>query len=136
MDYLKYKFYELDDSKRNKYIMRRQYADLCMQYSTEEARKNITDKCCFAKKYISCLEREILIEDKKDFWSKYTWMCHTFPYLIYKPVSGGYGREIRVFSTHDLDACEQVWQAFIKGEGMIEEFISQHPGEGLKRKYS
>lgn len=35
--------------------------------------------------------------------------------FIYKPISGGYGREIRVFSTYDLDACEQVWQAFIKG---------------------
>lgn len=127
MDYLKYQFYELEEIQRTGFITRREYADLCIQYSTEEARRNITDKRLFEKKYSSCLEREVLIDEKQDSRSKYTWMCKSFPSLIYKPVTGGYGKGIRIFCTEDLAACEQAWQDFVGGEGIIEECIRQHP---------
>lgn len=126
MDYLKYHFYELTYPQRAGYVTRSGYEELCGRYDPAKERRNITDKCRFVRIYASCMEREILTADKQDAAAEYTRMCTVFPRLVYKPGKGDYCKGIRVFSTKDRKACEDVRRIFTEEGGMIEEYICQH----------
>lgn len=126
MDYLKYEFYRLDSVNRDTYFTRRQYAEFCAMYDNASSAEYITDKILFCKTYEPFLLRKFVTARETDAVLHFSQMCQSRDFLVFKPVSGGYGQGVRIFSTHDETACDLIRDALIKGLGLVEEKIVQH----------
>ncbi len=126
MDYLKYRFYRLETGERDSYLTRREYAGLCGRYNEADTSRFIRDKQLFSVKYKDFLAREVVTADETDAAGHFRKLCRKKDSLVFKPISGGYGKGVRVFSTQDKEVCAEIEEALKYGGALVEERIMQH----------
>jgi hypothetical protein len=122
MDYLKYRFFELEREEWSEYITRRQYSELCERYNCRADEAIVKDKAKFAAKYKEYTRRKI-IEAREENAAAFAELCSQCDRVAIKPARGSYGRGICMA---DSGCARKLWNAAVSGNCVIEAAIEQH----------
>jgi hypothetical protein len=126
IDYLKYRFWELDDVRRSAYFTRRQYAALSAKVNDVESCAVFRDKARFVERYRALFGRGA-VTPVLDGRRAFDELCACNERLVLKSTGGAYGRGITFVSTADPEA---LWSACMCGGVYLEEPIKQHEALG------
>lgn len=127
IDFLKYRFFELDGGARARYLTRRQYADLARRVNDPASARVLADKTQFLAVYRPYLGRCAFaaVPQARPSFDALIGRCSE---VVLKPADGAYGKGIEFVRTphgagRDADA---LWERCLAEGLVVEEPIRQH----------
>lgn len=135
-NYLNFKFYELNPSKRNTYVTHRISEKLISKYNNDAYREIFEDKTQFAEAFKEYFGREWISLKGLDF-DKFEKFISDKETVIFKPIDSAQGQGIEKIDIGDFESYRQIYN-YLKDKhednGIIENWIIQH--EEVSKIYS
>lgn len=127
-NYLKFKFYQIDNKKRSTYVTHGMSKKLISKYNNDAYREIFEIKTQFAERFKDYFNREWISNKGLDF-NNFEKFINNKEQVIFKPIDSSQGQGIEKLRTCDFKDYKQMYNYILKkhrDKGIIEDWIVQH----------
>lgn len=127
-NYYSFRFFEIDDIKRNTYITHGLSKKLIAKFNDNNYRDIFENKIKFAERFSDFYGRQWVSLENLSY-GDFENFIRDKDVIIYKPVGSAQGKGIRKFLINEYENNEQMWN-YLKinygNNGILEDWINQH----------